>query len=75
MEIFCLSQNVFGSHFAQISETIVAYTMDSRPLRFLLTSNPLSLRGQGQSIRAIARHFNVGVATIDRIERSTQPTE
>jgi DNA invertase Pin-like site-specific DNA recombinase len=27
---------------------------------------------EGQSIRAIARHFNVGVATIDRIKRSTQ---
>ena len=26
----------------------------------------------GQSIRAIARHFNVGVATIDRIKRTTQ---
>jgi len=26
---------------------------------------------EGQSIRAIARHFNVGVATIDRIKRST----
>lgn len=25
----------------------------------------------GQSIRAIARHFNVGVATIDRIKRTT----
>ena len=25
----------------------------------------------GQSIRAIARHFNVGVATIDRIKRKT----
>ena len=24
----------------------------------------------GQSIRAIARHFNVGVATIDRIKRT-----
>ncbi len=24
-----------------------------------------------QSMRAIARHFNVGVATIDRIKRST----
>ncbi len=27
---------------------------------------------EGQSIRAIARHFNVGVATIDRIKRTTQ---
>jgi len=27
---------------------------------------------EGQAIRAIARHFNVGVATIDRIKRSTQ---
>ncbi len=27
---------------------------------------------EGQSIRALARHFNVGVATIDRIKRSTQ---
>lgn len=27
---------------------------------------------EGQSIRAVARHFNVGVATIDRIKRSTQ---
>ena len=27
---------------------------------------------EGQSIRAIARHFNVGVATVDRIKRSTQ---
>lgn len=26
---------------------------------------------EGQSIRAIARHFNVGVATIDRIKRTT----
>ncbi|MCL4151632.1 UNVERIFIED_CONTAM: hypothetical protein GTU68_053273 [Idotea baltica] len=26
---------------------------------------------EGQSIRAIARHFNVGVATIDRIKRAT----
>ena len=26
----------------------------------------------GQSIRAIARHFNVGVATIDRIKRTTR---
>jgi DNA invertase Pin-like site-specific DNA recombinase len=26
---------------------------------------------EGQSMRAIARHFNVGVATIDRIKRST----
>lgn len=26
---------------------------------------------EGQSIRAIARHFNVGVATIDRIKQST----
>ena len=26
----------------------------------------------GQSIRAIARYFNVGVATIDRIKRATQ---
>ena len=26
---------------------------------------------EGQSIRAIARHFNVGVATIDRIKRSS----
>ena len=24
----------------------------------------------GQSIRAIARHFNVGIATIDRIKRT-----
>ena len=31
-----------------------------------------SMLGEGQSIRAIARHFNVGVATIDRIKRSTQ---
>jgi DNA invertase Pin-like site-specific DNA recombinase len=27
---------------------------------------------EGQSIRAIARHFNVGVAAIDRIKRSTE---
>lgn len=27
---------------------------------------------EGQSIRAIARHFSVGVATIDRIKRTTQ---
>ena len=27
---------------------------------------------EGQSIRAIARHFNVGVATIDRIKRTTE---
>lgn len=27
---------------------------------------------KGRSIRAIARHFNVGVATIDRVKRSTQ---
>ena len=26
---------------------------------------------EGKSIRAIARHFNVGVATIDRIKRTT----
>ncbi len=26
---------------------------------------------EGQSIRAIVRHFNVGVATIDRIKRKT----
>ena len=26
----------------------------------------------GQSIRAIARHFNAGAATIDRIKRTTQ---
>ncbi len=26
---------------------------------------------EGQAIRAIARHFNVGVATIDRIKRAT----
>ena len=26
---------------------------------------------EGQSIRAIARHFNVGVATIDRIKKTT----
>ena len=31
-----------------------------------------SMLKEGQSIRAIARHFNVGVATIDRIKRSTQ---
>ncbi len=31
-----------------------------------------SMLGDGQSIRAIARHFNVGVATIDRIKRKTQ---
>jgi len=30
---------------------------------------------EGQSIRAIARHFNVGVATIDRIKKTTQLTE
>jgi DNA invertase Pin-like site-specific DNA recombinase len=29
---------------------------------------------EGQSIRAIARHFNVGVATIDRIKRTTEPS-
>ncbi len=28
--------------------------------------------GDCQSIRAIARHFNVGVAMIDRIKRKTQ---
>lgn len=27
----------------------------------------------GKSIRAIARHFNVGVATIDRIKKTSQP--
>jgi len=27
----------------------------------------------GKSIRAIARHFNVGVATIDRIKKMSQP--
>lgn len=27
----------------------------------------------GQSIRGIARHFNVGVATIDRIKKTTPP--
>ena len=26
----------------------------------------------GQSIRAIARHFNVGVATVDHIKQATQ---
>lgn len=31
-----------------------------------------SMLKDGQSIRAIARHFNVGVATIDRIKRKTQ---
>jgi transposase len=31
-----------------------------------------TMLGEGQSIRAIARHFNVGVATIDRRKRSTQ---
>ena len=31
-----------------------------------------SMLKDGQSIRAIARHFNVGVATIDRIKRTTQ---
>ena len=31
-----------------------------------------SMLKEGQSIRAIARHFNVGVATIDRIKRTTQ---
>ena len=30
---------------------------------------------EGQSIRAIARHFNVGVATIDRIKKTTQLNE
>ena len=30
---------------------------------------------EGQSIRAIARHFNVGVATIDRIKKTTRLTE
>lgn len=30
---------------------------------------------EGQPIRAIARHFNVGVATIDRIKKTTQLTE
>ncbi len=29
---------------------------------------------EDQSIRAIARHFNVGVATIDRIKRATPPS-
>ena len=33
-----------------------------------------SMLSEGQSIRAIARHFNVGVATIDRIKRSTHLT-
>ncbi|MDH3664632.1 MAG: recombinase family protein [Alphaproteobacteria bacterium] len=28
---------------------------------------------QGTPIRAIARHFNVGVATIDRIKKTSQP--
>lgn len=28
----------------------------------------------GQSIRAIARHFNVGVATIDRMKRKPEPS-
>ncbi|MCB2013200.1 MAG: Hin recombinase, partial [Geminicoccaceae bacterium] len=27
----------------------------------------------GKTLRAIARHFNVGVATIDRIKRSIPP--
>ena len=31
-----------------------------------------SMLKDGQSIRAIAGHFNVGVATIDRIKRTTQ---
>ena len=30
---------------------------------------------EGQAMRAIARHFNVGVATIDRIKRATHLTE
>jgi len=30
---------------------------------------------EGQSIRAIARHFNVGVATIDRTKKTTQLNE
>jgi DNA invertase Pin-like site-specific DNA recombinase len=28
---------------------------------------------EGQSMRAISRHYNVGVATIDRIKRSSHP--
>ena len=31
-----------------------------------------AMLNDGRSIRAIARHFNVGAATIDRIKRTTQ---
>ena len=34
-----------------------------------------SMIQEGQTIRAIARHFNVGVATIDRIKKLTMPAE
>ncbi len=33
-----------------------------------------AMLNDGQPIREIARHFNVGVATIDRIKRKSQPT-
>ena len=43
--------------------------------KFKLTSHQQdqvrTMLNDGQSIRAIARHFNVGVATIDRIKRAT----
>ena len=43
--------------------------------KFKLTSHQQdqvrTMLREGQAIRAIARHFNVGVATIDRIKRAT----
>jgi len=42
---------------------------------FQMVSQVKTMLQEGQSIRAIARHFNVCVATIDRIKKTTQLTE